>query len=184
MYEYESWTIKKDEHWRIDAFELWCWRRLLLSPLDCKEIHPVHPKRNQSWIFIGRIDAEAETPTLTTWCKELILWKRAWYWERLKAGGEGDDRMRWLEVSPTQWTWVWGGCGSWWWTGKPGILKSMGSQRVRHNWATKLNNQGAECGSLPRTTLTHDNNIPGVGEAQTHKPDKVLYQLQISVQSR
>jgi len=63
MYGCESWTIKKAEHWRIDAFELCCWRRLE-SSLDCKEIQPVHPKGNQSWIFIGRTDAEAETPIL------------------------------------------------------------------------------------------------------------------------
>ena len=63
VYGYESWTIKKAECRRIDALELWCWRRLL-SPLDCKEIQPVHPKGNQSSIFIGRTDAEAETPIL------------------------------------------------------------------------------------------------------------------------
>ena len=60
----ESWTIKTAKHWRIDAFELWCWRRLLESPLDCKEIQPVHPKGNQSWVFIGRTDAETATPIL------------------------------------------------------------------------------------------------------------------------
>ena len=60
-YGCESWTIKKAEHRRIDAFELWCWRRLL-RVLDCKEIQPVHPKGDQSWVFIGRTDAEAETP--------------------------------------------------------------------------------------------------------------------------
>ena len=64
MYICESWTIKKAEHRRIDAFELWCWRRLLKSPLDCKETQPVHPKGNQFWIFIGRTDAEAEAPVL------------------------------------------------------------------------------------------------------------------------
>ena len=63
MYRCESWTIKKAERRRIDAFELWCWRRLL-SPLDCKEIQPIHPKENQSWVFIGRTDIEAETPIL------------------------------------------------------------------------------------------------------------------------
>ena len=63
MYGCESWTIKKAEHRRIDAFEPWCWRRLE-SPLDCKEIQPVHPKGDQSWVFIGRTDAEAETPIL------------------------------------------------------------------------------------------------------------------------
>ena len=64
MYGCEGWTIKKAEHWRIDAFELWCWRRLFESSLDCKEIKPVNPKGNRSWIFIGRTDAEAETPVL------------------------------------------------------------------------------------------------------------------------
>ena len=63
MYGYESWTVKKAEHRRIGAFELWCWRRVL-SPLDCKEIQLVHPKGNQSWVFTGRTDAEAETPIL------------------------------------------------------------------------------------------------------------------------
>ena len=137
----ESWVPKNWCFWTVVL------EKTLESPLDCKEIQPVHPKRNQSWIFIGRIDAEAETPTLTTWCKELILWKRPWYWERLKAGGEGDDRgwNGWM-ASLTQWTRVWAGSGSWWWTGKPGMLQSMGLQIVRHNWATELNNQGAECG--------------------------------------
>ena len=64
MYGCEIWTIKKAEHRRIDAFELWCWRRLLKSPLDCKETQPVHPKGDQSWVFIGRTDVEAETPVL------------------------------------------------------------------------------------------------------------------------
>ena len=64
MYGCESWTVKKAEHQRIDAFELWCWRRLLRVPLDCKEIQPVHPKGGQSWVFIGRNDNEAETPIL------------------------------------------------------------------------------------------------------------------------
>ena len=87
----ESWTIKKAERRRIDAFELWCWRRLFESPLDSKEIQPVHPKGNQSWIFIGRPYAEAETPILWPPDEELTHWKRPWCWERLKAG-EGDGR--------------------------------------------------------------------------------------------
>jgi len=102
----------------------------------------VHPKGNQSWIFIGRTDAEAEftSNTLATWCKELTHWKRPWCWERLKAGGEGDDGEwdDWM-ASPTQWTRVWVNSGSWWWTGRPGMLQSMGSQRVRHDWVTELN---------------------------------------------
>ena len=67
-------------------------------------------------------------------------WKRPWCWERLKAGGEGDDRGwdGWM-VSLTWWTWVWASSGSWWWTGRPGVLQSMRSQRVRHDWVTELN---------------------------------------------
>ena len=74
--------------------------------------------------------------TLATWCEELTHLKRPWCWERLRAGGEGDDRDVWL--APTQWTWVWVDSGSWWWTGRPGVLQFMGSQRVGHDWATEL----------------------------------------------
>ena len=110
------------------------------SPLDCKVIQPVHPKGDQSWIFIGRTDAEAEIPiTLAISCKQLTHWKRPWFWEGLGAGGEGDDRGwdGWM-ASPTRWTWVWVNSGSWWWTGRPGMLWFMGSQRVGHDWATEL----------------------------------------------
>ena len=111
----------------------------ILLPRDRKEIQPVHPKGNQSWIFTGRTDLEAETPIL--WppaAKNWLIWK--WCWEKLKAVGEGDNRGwdGWM-ASPTPWTWVWVNSGSWWWTGRPGVLQSMGSQRVRHDWATELN---------------------------------------------
>ena len=78
--------------------------------------------------------------TLATWCEELPHLKRPWWWERLRAGGEGDDRGwdGWT-ASPTQWKWVCVDSGSWWWTGRPGVLQFMGSQRVRHDWLTELN---------------------------------------------
>ena len=78
--------------------------------------------------------------SLATWLEGLPHWKRSWCWERWKAGGDGDDRGwdGWM-ASLTQWTWVWVGSGSLWWTGKPGVLQYMGSQRVRHDWATELN---------------------------------------------
>ena len=109
-------------------------------PLPSPEIKSVNLKGNQSWIFIGSTDGEAETNILATWCEELTYWKGPWCWERLKAGGEGDDRGwdGWMG-SPTQWTWVWVDSGSWWWTGRPGVLRFMGSQRVGHDWATELN---------------------------------------------
>ena len=78
--------------------------------------------------------------TLSTWCEELIHLKSPWCWERMKAGGEGDNRGwdGWMAL-PSRWTWVWVSSGSWWWTGKPGMLQSMGSQRIRHEWVTELN---------------------------------------------
>ena len=113
--------------------------KTLESPLDCKEIQPVHSKGNQPWIFIGRTDVEAETPIL--WpsdSQSLLNWKKSWYWERLKAGGEKGNR-RWdgWMASPTQRTWVWAHSGRWWRTGRPGVLQSMGLQRVGHNLATE-----------------------------------------------
>ena len=109
--------------------------------LGLQEIQPVHPKGDQSWVFIGRTDGWSwNSNTLATWCEELTHLKRPWCWERLRAGGEGDDRGwdGWM-ASPTQWTWVWVNSRSWWWTGRPGVLQSMGSQRVEHDWATELN---------------------------------------------
>ena len=133
MYGCESWTIKKAEHRRSDAFKLWCWRTLE-SPLNCKEIQPVHPKGDQSWIFIGRTDAEAETLILwPPYVKNWLIWKdldpgKDWRWERRNnRGWDG-----WM-ASPTEWTCVWVSSRSWWWTGRPGMLQSMGSQRVGHN---------------------------------------------------
>ena len=115
--------------------------KTLESPLNCKEIQPVHPKGDQSWVFIGKTDAEAQTPIL--WpphCEELTHWERPWRSEGMGAGGEGDNRGwdGWM-ASPTQWTWVWVNSGSWWWTGRPGMLRFMGSPRVGHDWATELN---------------------------------------------
>ena len=139
IYEWNYiWMIYiSDELYIIQTIYEWY---ISLSPLDCKEIQLVNPKGNQSWIFIGKTDAEAETPIFghLIW-KELTHLKRPWCWERLKVGGEGDDRGRdgWM-ASLTRWTWVWVNSRSWWWTGKPGVLQSMGSQRVRHDWGTEL----------------------------------------------
>ena len=139
MYGCESGIIKKAEHWRTDAFELWCWRRLLRvhwtvrrsSQLILKEISPEYS--------LEGLMLKRNSNTLATWCEELIPWKRPWCWVRLKARGEGDNRGwdGWM-VSPTWWTWVWASSRSWWWTGKPGMLQSTGSQRVGYDWATEL----------------------------------------------
>ena len=106
--------------------------KTLESPLDCKEIQPVHPEGDQPWGFFGRNDAKAETSVL--WppqAKSWLIRKKFWCWEGLGAGGEGDDRgwSSWM-ASLTQWTWGWVNSGSWWWTGRPGVLRFMGSQTV------------------------------------------------------
>ena len=139
MYGCESWAIKKAEHRRIDAFELWCWR-LLRVPWTArrsnhsilKEINPDIHWKDWCWRW--------NSSTLATRCEELTHWKRPWCWEQLKAGGEGDDKGwdGWM-ASPTWWMWDWANSGSYWWTAKARVLRSMGSQRVGHDWATELN---------------------------------------------
>ena len=115
MYGCESWTIKKAECWRIDAFELWCWRRLLRVSWTARRSNQ-SIKGSQPWIFIGRTDAESwSSNTSATWCEKLTHWKRPWCWQRQKARGKGDDRGwdGWI-ASLTQWTWVWASSGRWW----------------------------------------------------------------------
>ena len=106
------------------------------SPSSRRSVLGVHWK---DWCW------RCNSNTLATWCVELTLWKRPWCWERLKAGGEGDDRGwdGWM-ASLTQWTWVWVNSRSWWWTGRPGMLQSLGLQRVGPDWATELNWTDAE----------------------------------------
>ena len=139
------WEMDHKEGW---APKKWCFHTVVLektleSPLDNKEIKPVQPKGNQSWIFIGRTDAEAEAPILwpPKWV-EPTLWKRPWCWERLNSGREGDNRG-WAGCmkSPIQWTWTWVNSGRWWGTGRPGMLQTMGSQRVIHNLVAEQQQQ-------------------------------------------
>ena len=129
MYGYESWTVKKAECWRIDAFELWCWRRLLRVPWTARRSNQFILKISPGCSLEGLM-LMLNSNTLATSCEELTHWKRLWCWERLGAGGEGDDRGwdGWM-ASPTQWTWVWVNSKSWWWTGRPGVLQFMGSQK-------------------------------------------------------
>ena len=136
------WELDCEEGW---ALKNWCFWTVVLektleSPLDCKETQPVHPKGNQSWLFIGRTDVEAETPIF--WPPDMKSWLigkdfdvgKDWRQEK----GTTEDES-WLDTPPTQWRWVWVNSGSWWWTGRPGVQWFMGSQRVGHNWATELN---------------------------------------------
>ena len=121
MYGCESRTVKKAEHWRIDAFELWCWRRLLRVPRTVRRsVLSVHWK---DWYWSWNSN------TFATSCEELTHWKRPSCWKGLEAGGEGDDRGwdGWI-ASLTRWTWVWVNSGSCWWIGRPCVLRFMGLQ--------------------------------------------------------
>ena len=145
MYGCERWTIKKAECWRIDAFELWCWRRLLRLPWTARRpdqsiIKEISPEYSLEVWILEVWCWSWSSHTLATWCEELTLWKKPWCWEGLKTGGERDDRGwdGWM-ASLTQWTRVWVNSGSWWWTGKPGVLQSMGLQRVKRDGVTELN---------------------------------------------
>ena len=141
MYGCESWTIKKAECRSTDAFELWCWRRLLRVPWAASRSNQSILKEISPECSLEGLILKLKLPnTLATWCEELTQLKRAQCWERLKAGGEGNDKGLdgWM-ASLTQWIWVWVSSRSWWWTGKPGVLQSMGSQRVGHDWVTEMN---------------------------------------------
>ena len=140
MYGFESWTIKKAEHQRIDAFELWCWRRFLRVSWTAR-------RSNQS--ILKEISPEYSLEGLILKLKLQyfghLMWKvdsfeKTLMLGKVEGGGEGDDR-RWdgWMASLTQWTWVWVNSGSWRWTGWPGVLQSMGLQRVCHDWASELN---------------------------------------------
>ena len=141
------WELDYKESW---APKNWCFWTVVLektleSPLDCEEIQPVHLKGSVLNIHWKDSCWSWNSNTLATWCEELTHWKKPWCWERLKAGGKGDDRGwdGWM-ASLTQWTWVWAGSRVWWLTRKPGVLQSMGSQRIGHNWVTELNWKGTE----------------------------------------
>ena len=140
MYKGGSWTIKKAEHPKIDAFELWCWRRLLRVPWTAR-------RSNQS--ILKEISPEYSLEGLMLKLKlqyfDHLIWrtdsfKRPWCWERLRAGEKGDNRGwdGWM-ASPTQWAWVWVNSGSCWWTRRPGVQQSMGLQRVGHKLESSWN---------------------------------------------
>ena len=130
----ESWVPKNWYFWTVIL------EKTLESPLDCKESQPVHPKGDQSWIVMEGLMLKLKLQYFGHLMQRTDSFEKTWCWERLKAGGDGDDREwdGWM-ASPTQSTWVWVNSGSWRWTGRPGMLQSMGLQRVRHDWATELN---------------------------------------------
>ena len=133
MYGCESWTVKKAEHRRIDAFELWCWRRLLRVPWTARRSNQSILKISPGCSLKGLM-LKLKSNTLATSCKELTHLKKLWCWERLKVDREGDDRGwdGWM-ASLTQGACVCVNSGSWWWIGRPGVLQSIESQRVGHD---------------------------------------------------
>ena len=164
MYRCESWTIRKAERWRINAFELWCWRWLLSIRWTARRSNQYILKEISLEYSLEGLMLKLKINSLSTWCEELThyyvdIWqsqynivklknkikiclkkkKRLICWERLKAGGERDNKEwdGWM-ASPTQWTWVWASSRRWWWTGKPDMLQSMELQRFGYNWPTAL----------------------------------------------
>ena len=141
------WELDYKESWAIKSWCFWTvvLEKTLESPLDCKEIKTVNPKGNQPWIFIRRTMLKLKLQCFDHLMRRTGSFEKPWCWERLKARGEGEDRgwNGWM-ASPTWWTCVWVHSGSWW-TGKPGVLLSMGSQTVGHDWAIELNFFQTDC---------------------------------------
>ena len=130
MYGCDSWTIKKADRWRIDAFELWCWRKLLRIHWTVRRCNQSIRKKISPGYSLEGLMLKLKLQYFGHLMRRADL-KRPWCWERLRTGREGDNRGwdDWM-ASPIQWTWVWVNYRSWWWTGRPGTLLFMGSQRV------------------------------------------------------
>ena len=141
MYGYESWTIKKAEHWRIDAFELWCWRRLLRVPWTARRANQSTLKEISPGCSLEGLMLKLKLQYFGHLMQRGDSFEKTLMLGKIEAGGEGDNR-RWdgWMASPTWWTWfVWVDSGRWWWTGRPGVLRFVGWQRVGHDWVTELN---------------------------------------------
>ena len=139
MYGWESWILKKAECQRIDAFELWCCRRLLRVPWTTRSSNRSILKEINPGCSLEGLMLRLRLQYFGHLMWRITRWKRPWCWEGLGAGGEGDNRGwdGWM-VSLTRWTWVWVNSGIWWWTGRPGVLQFMRFQRVVQDWATEL----------------------------------------------
>ena len=159
MYGRENWTIKKAEYWRIDAFELWCWRRLLRIPWTARRsnqsiLKEINPRYSLEGLmgklmlqYFGHLMQRTDSLEKTLMLGKIEGRRRRAWDEMMRWGWDG-----WM-ASPTWWTWVWVSSGSWWWTGRPGMLQSTGSQRVGHDWATELTDSLLECICMISTNL-------------------------------
>ena len=140
MYGCESWTVKKAEHRSSDAFELWCWRRLLRIPWTARRSNQSILKEISPGCSLEGLMLKLKLQYFGHLMQRVDSLEKSLMLGELGAGGEGDNKEcdGWI-ASPTRWTWVCLNSRSWWWTGRPGMLQLMGSQRVRHDWATELN---------------------------------------------
>ena len=138
MYGCESWTVKKAEHQRIDAFELWCWGRLLRVPWTARRSNQSILKEINPGISMEGMMLKVKLQYFGHLMEELTHWRRLWCWEGLGAGGGDNIGCDGWMASRTRWMWIWVNSGSWWWTGRPGVLLFMKSQRVGHDWVTEL----------------------------------------------
>ena len=139
MYGCESWIVKKAESQRTDAFELWCWRRLLRVPWTARRSNQSILKEISPGCSLEGLMLKLKLQYFGSLMQRVNSLERLWCWEGLGAGGKGDNKGwdGWM-ASLILWTWVWVNSGSWWWTRRPGMLRFMGLQRVRHDWATEL----------------------------------------------
>ena len=139
MYGCESWTTKKTKHRRIDAFELWCWRRLLRVLWTARKSNQSILKEINPEYSMERLMLKLKLQYFGHLTQRTDSLEKALMLGKIEAGGEGDDREwdGWMAL-PTRRTWAWASSGSWWWTRKPGVLHSMGSQRLEHDWVTEL----------------------------------------------
>ena len=140
MYECESWTIRKAECWRIDAFELWCWRRLLKVPWTARANQSILKEISPEYSLEGlmlKLKLQYFGPLM----QRTYSFEKTLMLSKIEGGRRrGRQRMRWLDgITNSMWTWVWVSSRSWWWTGMPGVLQSIGSQRLGHSWVTELN---------------------------------------------
>ena len=140
MYGCEIWTIKKAERWGIDAFELWCWRRLLRVPRTARRFNQSILKEISPEYSLEGLILKLKLQYFGHLMRRTDSFEKTLMLGNIEGKGEGDDRGWdvWM-ASLTRWTWVWVNSRSWWWSGKPGVLQSMRLQRVRHDWATELN---------------------------------------------
>ena len=149
MYGCKSWTVKKAEWQRIDAFELWCWRRLLRVPWTARRSNRSILKEISPGISLEGMMLKLKLQYFGHLMQSVDSLEKTLMLGGIGAGGKGDDREwdGWM-ASLTRWTWVWVNFGSWWWTGRPGVLRFMGSQRVGDDWVTELNWEVSEVVTL------------------------------------